>query len=141
MLLLICNKWNRVPFTKESSLSPETFLHPHTVVEDIHLPDEVQSYQDAVKFVVQSVTKLIGEQLIREGGLEGGRPDQADIRQGQYVWTFRSEDDPGKGILFGKIVDKKGSDYVVDICNAFEEILLPYKRVRTLPDVSLSQVR
>ena len=102
----------------------------------LYLPDEVQSYQDAVKFVVQSVTQLIGEQLIRQGGLEGGRSNKADIEQGQYVWTFRNEDDARKGILFGKVVSKQGSNYLVDICSLSELMLLPYQRIRVLPDVS-----
>ena len=105
-------KWNKIPYTKESSLSPETFLHPHLVLEDVSLPDEIESFQEAAKFVIQAVSKLISEQLIRDGGLEGGKTDQIEIKPGEYIWTFRSEDNPEKGILFGKVIEKKGSNSV-----------------------------
>ena len=82
------------------------------------------------------MTRLISEQLIRDGGLESGKTDQTEIKPGEYIWTHRSEDNPEKGILFGKVVEKIGSDYNIEYCNSPGTILLPYQRVRTIPSVS-----
>ena len=49
----------------------ESYLNPHTALEDIDLPDEVETYHGAVKHIAQKVTELIGEELVKQGGLEG----------------------------------------------------------------------
>ena len=83
------------------------------------------------------MTKLISEQLIRDGGLESGKNDQTEIKPGDYIWTHESEDNPEKGVLFGKVVEKVGSDYNIEYCNSPGIISLLYQRVRTIPTVSL----
>ena len=70
LMLVLCKPWNSIPYTRYSRLCPETYLNPHTALEDVCLPDEVERYHGAVKHIVQKVTELIWEELVKQGGIE-----------------------------------------------------------------------
>ena len=46
-------------------------LNPHTALREACLPDEVETYHRAVKYIAQKVAYLIREKMGKQGGLEG----------------------------------------------------------------------
>ena len=70
--------WNSIPYTRNNSLSPESFVNPHTAIDDICLPNEVETYHDEGKFIVQIVTELIRKELVKQEGLEGGDVEDSE---------------------------------------------------------------
>ena len=66
LILLLCKKKNSVPYTMHGSLCQESYLHPYTALEDVCLPDKVETDHMAVKHIAKKVIEL------KQGGLKGG---------------------------------------------------------------------
>ena len=58
------------------------YLHLYTAFEDICFPVLVETYHRAVKHIAQKVTKLIGEELMEQEGLE----------EGVVCWRFEKDE-------------------------------------------------
>ena len=54
----------------KASLCPKSSLHSQKAFEDVFLPDEVETYNETNIHIAQKVTELIGEELVKQGGLE-----------------------------------------------------------------------
>ena len=88
-LLLLCKKWNSIPYRWHSSLFPESYIHPLVAFEDICLPHKVETSYRAVKHIAKKASKLIWEKLVKRGPVERGAvccTCERDIQKYSFVF-------------------------------------------------------
>ena len=135
LLLAICAKWNSFPYTSKSNLCPASFLHPHSVIQDIMLDSDSKAITQIMSEVMEEITEHIYEGIITVAGLDKG-PQDNNIEEGHFVAWNKSEDLLCKGLLFGRVEKQKGSDYLVKVANSDMTVQLPKQRIITLPQTA-----
>ena len=74
--------------------------------------------------------------------MQKGRPKENGPEIGQVIWFFKNPDHKNKGILFGKIINKSGSDFVVEVSTG-GITTIPPQRIRLIEgmETSIPQLR
>ena len=68
-------KWNHMPYSRQSSLSPESFVHPYSALQDVNISEEIKSngIVSILRTVMQTVTSTIHGELLQQNSLDAGR--------------------------------------------------------------------
>ena len=131
MLYAICAKWNLFPYTARSNLCPASFLHRHSIIQDIVTDSDSKAITEVMREVMKEVTDHAYERVLGDSGLDRG-PEKNEIKEGHIVAWNKSEDAIDKGLLFGRVEEQEGSDYLVKVSNNDIIVILP-KQPQTAP--------
>ena len=130
LLLLIQSQHNNTPFHSSSLICPEMILNPRSRAADFLIPGESQNLPTYLKIkeLAESLQKERLSNLELGDHLQRGRQETREPAIGQIVWWYKNGDDKHKGILFGKITEKLGSDYKMDVSTG-GTANIPYQRI------------
>ena len=135
MLSAICSKWNSFPYTARSGLCPASFLHPHSIIQDIVTESDSKAIIEVMKEVMKEVANYAYERVLADSSLNKG-PEKNEIKEGHIVAWNKSEDVLDKGLLFGRVEEQEGSDYLVKVANNNITVRLPKQRIIQLPQTA-----
>ena len=73
LTVTLMNKWNSYPYTRTSSLCPNSFLFPYTKLGDIAYNEKMESNSitDAIKKVMNKVTEEVANKIYADGVEKG----------------------------------------------------------------------
>ena len=117
----IASKVNFFPYTRNSLLCPNSFVNPFSTLHDINFNIGSGSITSLMKEVMNEVSCKAFEKILLDRGLEAGMEDK-QVKVGDIVTWFKSGDDHSQGLLFGRVTEKKGSNYVLIPCNSEKSI-------------------
>ena len=117
-------------------MSPNSFINHHSKIYSLQLDITGQSITGVMKDLMKEVLKQALEFVTMNRMMEkGSDPDFNSIKKGDIV-CFNKSEDVDKGLVFGRIEESVGSDFLVKPTNSDSVIEMSKQRLILLPQAS-----
>ena len=129
----ICGILNSQPLGPKTLLTANHFINPNAHACDFQISHDVPTeYVDRLRSYLDKFREMRVEVMesnyLKFVETMKGRKNFRGLVEGDSVWFYKNPDNKSEGICYGTVLEKHGSDYMIETSSGVK-LTLPYMRL------------